>query len=221
MLSKTAVISLLLVTAAGAASTVSIQSGVTQFYGGDGWYYGSDQLGFKSDLAYEYEFGNWALNVNLRGIAFPGEANSFSWYVDLNAPYYLTDAPIRVFAQPGLGYSHCEKRSVLWDTRDRIKHDFVRFVCGFGLKVISGSKYFLVRYVLVPEIPTGERSLNTTRDFFLEQTVEGEFGWALARHFGFTFRAGAVRDNYAISLNTASDYSPYVPFVEVGPSIYF
>jgi hypothetical protein len=108
---------------------------------------------------------------------------------------------------------------------ERFKHDFFRFPLAFGVRALSGSKYLDIRYQLAPEVPMGKTTdlyyYGDVLDFYLEQSIEVEFGWAFAKHFGMTAKAGAVRGNHATTVNT-SDVTPrYVPFVEVGPSIYF
>lgn len=228
MFSKTAVIFLILVTAAGAASTVDIQLGLTQFYyekyyrdpwGWDGYYSFFNELGYVSDIGYELAFSNWAVGLDLRALIFPGRENSIAIYTDVNGRFYFSKAPVRIYASPGLGYNHTEKRTPhLGAPPGRSKRDYFRFPVAFGVKAVSGNKYLDIRYRIAAEFPVSD---NKARDFYLEQTIEGEFGWAFAKHFGMTAKAGAIRGNYAITINTGDYAPPYVPFVEVGPSIYF
>jgi hypothetical protein len=235
MFLKTAVIILTFITAAGAASTVDIQLGLTQFYRGE--YYGYDwdwdydyelenKLGYAGDIKYEFSFSNWAVGLNLRALAFPGSERSSAWYADIIVPFYFTEAPVRVYAAPGLGYNHTEKRIIRRAMpTERAKHDFFRFPLAFGVKAISGSKYLDIRFQLTPEIPTGKTTdvyyYEDVLDFYLEQSIEVKFGWRFAKYFGMTVKAGTVRGNRATAVNTGDDAPPYVPFVEVGPSIYF
>jgi hypothetical protein len=233
MFTKTAVIVLTSVTAVGAASNVDIRLGLTQFYreeyyDGYDWYYDyelKNELGYAGEIRYEFSFPNWAVGFNLRALAFPGSERSFAWYADITFPFYFTDAPIRVYGAPGLGYDHTEKSLARRaKPTERAKHDFFRFPLAFGVKAISGSKYLDVRYRLTPEVPLGktvDRYYDEARDFYLEQSIDGEFGWAFAKHFGITTKAGVIRGNRATTVNTGDDAPPYVPFVEVGPSIYF
>ncbi len=228
MLPKTTVVILLLATVAGAASTVNIQTGLTQFYyekyyrdpwGWDGHYSFYNELGYVSDIGYELAFPNWAVALDLRALIFPGRENSVAIYADINAPFYFSKAPVRIYASPGLGYNHTEKRTPHRGAPPgRSKRDYFRLPIAFGVKAVSGTKYLDIRYRIAAEFPVGD---NKARDFYLEQTIEGEFGWAFAKHFGMTAKAGAIRGNYAITINTGDYAPPYVPFVEVGPSIYF
>jgi hypothetical protein len=229
MFVKTFAVIITTAVAVHAASTIDIQLGVTQFYG---WHHFNvtNELGYKADLAYEYDFDTWALNANIRGLAFPGRYNTFAWYADVTAPFYFTDAPVRVYAAPGLGYAHTEKRIVWYGVPpERSKHDFFRFPLAFGVKAISGSKYLDIRFQLTPEIPLGETTSlfsEVVLDFYLEQIIEAEFGWAFSKNVGISSRAGVIRGNHAVKSNIYEEheynyYSPYVPFVEVGPSIYF
>lgn len=232
MFKKTAVIILTFVAAAGAASTVNIQLGLTQFYYETYYYYGWDwgyygdlvnRRGYVTDILYEYEFTNWAVGLDLRTIIFPGPENSVATYADVQAPFYFTDAPVRIYAAPGLGYNHTEKRiTSSWAPPRRSKRDYFRFPVAFGVKAVAETKYLDIRYRITPEVPMGDLANHyEARDFYLEQSIEGEFGWAFAKHFGMSAKAGAVKGSYAATINTEYDVSPYVPFAEAGPSIYF
>jgi hypothetical protein len=211
MLLKTTVVIALLATVASAASTVDIQLGLTQFHyekyyrgpwGWEGHYSFFNELGYVSDIGYELAFSNWAVGLDLRALIFPGRENSVAIYADVNGRFYFSKAPVRIYASPGLGYNHTEKRTPhLGAPPGRSKRDYFRFPVAFGVKAVISD--------------------NKARDFYLEQTIEGEFGWAFAKHFGMTAKAGAIRGNYAITINTGDYAPPYVPFVEVGPSIYF
>jgi hypothetical protein len=228
MFVKTAVIVLTFVTAAGAASTLDVQLGLTEFHtekyhrdpwGWDGYYTFHNELGYVSDIGYELAFPDWAVALDIRALIFPGRENSVAIYADASAPFYFSKAPVRIYAAPGLGYNHTEKRiPILAAPVGNSKRDYFRFPVAFGVRAVSGTKYLDIRYRFAAEFAVSE---NDARDFYLEQTVEGEFGWAFAKHFGMTAKAGAVRDNYAITINTGDYAPPYVPYVEVGPSIYF
>ncbi|UCE27871.1 MAG: hypothetical protein JSW52_03710 [Candidatus Coatesbacteria bacterium] len=228
MFSKTIVITLLLVTAAGAASTLDIQLGLTQFHtekrfqsqwGGYYYYSFYNNRGYVSNVNYELAFSNWAVALDMRALIFPGSSNSVAIYADVNAPYYFSKAPVRIYASPGLGYNHTEKRiPILAAPPGQTKRDYFRFPVAFGVKAVSGTKYLDIRYRIAAEFPVSE---NNARDFYLEQTIEGEFGWAFAKHFGMTAKAGAVRGNYAITINTGDYAPPYVAYAQVAPSIYF
>jgi len=229
MFIKTTVVILSIVTTAGAASTVDVQFGLTQFYRDDR-YDDVNERGYKGDIGYELAFGNWALDLNVRALGFPGSQNTFAWYADLSTPFYFSEAPVRIYIAPGFGYSHSETRryfggGYFGGEPGRSKHDFIRVVCGFGVKVSSGSKRLIIGYALVPEFPTGETttgyySPDFVDDFYLEQTIEAEFGWAFSKHFGLTSKVGVIYGNHATTRNNESE-TGYVPFAEVGPSIYF
>lgn len=234
MLPKTTVVILLLATVAGAASTLDVQLGLTQFYSGKyyqgGWdrpYYGDpvNRRGYISDVRYELAFPSWAVGFDLRTLIFSGPENSVAIYADVQGRFYFSKAPVRIYAAPGLGYNHTEKRTRGYGApAGRSKRDYFRFPVAFGVRAVSGTKYLDIRYRIAPEVPVGDLrnyDYDEARDFYLEQSIEGEFGWAFAKHFGMTAKAGAVRGSYATTINTGDDVSPYVPFVEVGPSIYF
>jgi hypothetical protein len=234
MLAKMTVVILLLATSAGATSTLNVQLGLTQFYnetydyyGWDWYYYGDavNRRGYAAEVRYERAFPNWAVGLDLRTVIFPGRENSVAIYADVRAPFYFTKAPVRIYAAPGLGYNHTEKRTTGWGAPPgRSKRDYFRFPVAFGVRAVSGTKYLDIRYRIAPEVPVGDLrdyDYDEARDFYLEQSIEGEFGWAFAKHFGMTAKAGAVKGSYAITINTGDDVPPYVPFVEVGPSIYF
>jgi hypothetical protein len=232
MFSKTTVVFLLLVTAAGAASTVNIQTGLTQYYyekyyhdpwGWGGYYSFHNELGYVSDIGYELAFQDWAVGLDLRALIFPGQENSVAIYTDVNGRFYFSKAPVRIYASPGLGYNHTEKRIPHYGAPPgKSKRDYFRFPVAFGVKAVSGKKYLDIHYRIAAEFPVGDIVKGDgVRDFYLEQTIEGEFGWAFAKHFGMTAKVGAIRGNYAITINTGDYAPPYVPFVEFGPSIYF
>jgi|GEM_PF-2550089 len=225
MFSKTAVIFLILVTVAGATSTVDIQLGLTQFYTVPYYEGPSNERGYVSGIGYELEFTNWAVGLDLRSLIFPGEENSVAIFADVQGRFYFSEAPVRIYAAPGLGYNHTEKRRVMWGMpNERSKRDYFRFPVTFGVKAVSGNKYLDICYRIAPEVPMGDLGnyyFDEARDFYLEQAIEGEFGWAFAKRFGMTAKAGAVKGNYATTLNTGYGISPYVPYAQVGPSIYF
>jgi hypothetical protein len=231
MFAKTAVIVLMSVAAAGAISTVDIQLGVTDFNRDVRYYDSVNVLGYKTDVLYEYAFGGWALDAQLWALAFPGRNNTFAWYLDLSAPVYFTEKPTRVYVAPGLGYSHSETRFLSPDGSERVKHDFFRFLFEFGLRAGSEGKYVDVRFILSPEIPIGEVGEyygglyeDWVSDFYLEQGMEAEVGIPLSKHFGISFKAGAIRGNHAIYVNTqyiGKGTTSFVPYAQIGPSIYF
>jgi hypothetical protein len=228
MFVKTAVIVLAFVTAAGAASTLNIQLGLTHFHSeerysddwGWGYYYEfNNNRGYVSDIKYELAFPDWAVALDMRALIFPGRENSVAIYTDVDGRFYFSKAPVRIYAAPGLGYNHTEKRiPILAAPPGKTKRDYFRFPVAFGVRAVTGTKYLDIRYRIAGEFPVSD---NKARDFYLEQTIEGEFGWAFAKHFGMTAKAGAVRGNYAITINTGDYTPPYVAYAQVGPSIYF
>lgn len=232
MFSKTVVIFLILVTTASAASTVDIRLGLAQIYAlpYGGWDWGdydesNNKRAYVSDIGYEIAFNDWSANFDLRTLILPGEENSVAVIADLQGRFYFSKAPVRVYVAPGLGYNHTEKRMPTWvGPAGRSKRDYFRFPVTFGVKAVSGNKYLDICYRIAPEVPMGDLGdhyFDEARDFYLEQAIEGEFGWAFSKHFGMTGKAGAVKGNYATTINSGEDASAYVPFVEIGPSIYF
>jgi hypothetical protein len=227
MFVKTLGVVLVAVVAAQAASTVDIQLGVTDFERNQGYEDTVNVLGYKTDVLYEYAFGGWALDAQLWALAFPGLNNTFAWYLDLSVPLYFTEEPIRVYVAPGQGYSHSETRVLTASGPDKIKHDFYRFIFEFGLKAGSDAKYLDIRFILSPEIPTGEVGElydEWVSDFYLEQGMEAEVGLPLNKNFGISFKAGAVRGNHAVYVNNqylGKGTTSFVPYAQVGPSIYF
>lgn len=237
-----AVLVLLTATIALAGSTIDVRLGFTQYYRKDlNDPYSRDfvnELGYKGDVVYEMAFGDWGLKLDLRAMGYPGPANIFAGSADAGAVFYFTDTPIRVFIAPAIGFSHYEiKLDALFPYWDRAKNDFFRFGCGFGFKAVKGTKYLAVGYTATAELPTGKTTdygndyLHYARevdDFYLEQTVGAEFGWAFARYFGLGATVGVIHGNYAA---TKAPYlgpgshdglaSKYVPYVQFGPSIYF
>lgn len=210
-----------------AASTVDIQLGVTDFERSKGYGDTVNVLGYKTDVLYEYTFSGWALNAQLWALAFPGPNNTVAWYLDLSAPVYFTEEPIRVYVAPGQGYSHSETRFLTPGGPDKVKHDFYRFIFEFGLKAGSDDKYLNIRFILSPEIPLGEVAdyyEDWVSDFYLEQGMEAEVGIPLGKRFGLSFKAGAIRGNHSIYVNNqylGKGTTSFVPYAQVGPSIYF
>jgi hypothetical protein len=239
---KVAVLVLLTASVAFASSTIDVRLGFTQYYRKDihdpsqGSFI--NERGYKGDIVYEMAFRDWDIELDLRAMGYPGPANIFAGSADVGAAFYFTDAPIRIFIAPAIGFSHYEIRlNAIFPYWDRAKNDFFRFGCGFGFKAVKGAKYLAVSYTVTSEFPTGETTdygndylyyVREVNDFYLEQTVGAEFGWGFARHFGFGAAIGVTHGNYATAKAPylGPGYhdglaSKYVPYVQFGPSIYF
>lgn len=205
---------------------VDLQAGLTQFYMGD--YYGTavNERGYRGDLNTTMPMGNWDVALDIRALGFPGRYSTLAYYTDIVAKFYVSDSSVKPFIGPVLGYSHTRVKA-LNEWADPVQYDFYRFGGVFGIASNFGDKYLNFRFGLIAETPTWKEDdhyYSFPEDFYLEQSIEAEFGWSISDHFGMTAKLGALKNNFvsnSLPLETLLFTGGYIPSIQVGPSIYF
>jgi len=214
-----------IVTAAGGmGQNINLQVGLTHIFH-EHYYEGAKEVGYRGDVRWSLSFGKWELASNIRTLVFPGSVNAYALYIDISVPFYFTGEPVRMFVAPVVGYSHANERDRHYYGL-RSKHDFLRGGCTFGLKTYSGRKWFTISYSLIPEFSTGEIHEVESWDgaiylfsrFYVEWSLEAEFGWRFSDHVGLTAKGGIINRNYLLTKKTRGNF---VPYGEAGPSFYF
>ncbi len=224
MIKKILPLFVIVTTAIGMSQNIDLQLGLTHIFH-ERYYEGAKEVGYRGDVRWNLSFDRWELTSNVRTLVFPGSANAFAWYADISVPFYFTDEPIRMFAAPVVGYSHASEKDWYGDD-PRSKHDFARAGCTLGLKTVTGNKYFTMSFSLVPEFSLGEIYETEAWDgyiylfsrFYVEQSLDAEFGWRFSDRVGLTAKGGIINRNYLLTKKTRGNF---VPYGEVGPSFYF
>jgi hypothetical protein len=223
MFAKLLPLFVIVTTVIGANQNIDLQLGLTHIFH-ERYYDGAKEIGYRAELGWAFSSENRGLDFNFRALGFPGSENAFAWYADVSAPFYFTDKPTCVFAAPLIGYSHASEQSRYGDN-PRSKHDFIRAGCTLGLKAFAGRTYLTTTFSLIPEFSPGDIYEIETWDgyiylfsrFYVEWSLDAEFGWRLSDHFGLTVKGGIINRNYLLTKKTRGNF---VPYGELGPSFY-
>jgi hypothetical protein len=224
MFAKVLPLFVIVTTVIGANQNIDLQLGLTHIFH-ERYYEGAKEVGYRGDVRWNVSFDGWELASNVRALVFPGSANAYAVYADVSVPFYFTGERVRMFVAPVVGYSHASERSRYGDN-PRSKHDFIRAGWTLGLKTFTGRTYLTTSFSLIPEFSPGEIYEVEAWDgciylfsrFYVEWSLDTEFGWRVSDHFGLTAKGGIINRNYLLTKKTRGNF---VPYGEVGPSFYF
>jgi hypothetical protein len=225
-----ALVIILLTTPVLANVNMDLQLGLTQFYSGyDPYAYGGvNEKGYRVDLNTTLPFENWDLALNVRGLGFPGNSNGFSYYADFVGYFYFAEGNLTPYIAPAIGFSHSRRKHAWGD--DKEQYDFYRFGGIFGLKSTLGDKYLNISFGLIAETPMWKPdnhyyygyAWDSPGDFYLENAIQAEFGWAISDHFGMTAKLSGLKNNFVLYNYTGTaTVLGYMPSIQVGPNVYF